>query len=415
MTDDILFHRFDLSAIIKDQRLRLVKELDGMSDDRLLNTDLAELQRYALEKYDMVMVELGDPVIDQARTKMRVGRYGGFSGYDEGTVEVDAERYTLEVPFTGEAQLFYCRGSTITLNPPHGSLRGQTVLATIIERQASADKLNAKFGRFIADLKQHLDWLRPDVASWNAGIAGVVADHVGARRARAEQAGAVASGLNFALKARTDRAATFSAPVTARQKIAPQLPMLRKSTPPEPALSDAVYRDVIDTLQQMAEVMERSPHAYAGMDEETLRFQFLVPLNAKFEGEARGEAFNYGGKTDILITSQGRNIFVGECKVWKGEKALSDAVDQVLGYLSWRDTKTAILVFNRNRSLSDVLAKIRPTVERHPQCVAFDGSRSETEFAFIFKRPDDADRKLKLTVLVFDVPGHAEGPRIRQP
>lgn len=189
----------------------------------------------------------------------------------------------------------------------------------------------------------------------------------------------------------------------------------RPAAPPEPALSDAIYRDILDTLQQMAEVMERSPHAYADMDEETLRFQFLVPLNAKFEGEARGEAFNYGGKTDILITSQGRNIFIGECKIWKGEKALSEAIDQVLGYLSWRDTKAAILLFNRNRSFSDVLAKIRPTMEKHPQCTSFDGQRGETEFTFTFARADDASRKLKLTVLAFDVPGHVEGgPSRRQ-
>jgi hypothetical protein len=154
----------------------------------------------------------------------------------------------------------------------------------------------------------------------------------------------------------------------------------------------------------MSHVMERSPHAYATMDEETLRFQFLVPLNAHFEGDAKAEVFNYGGKTDILITVQGKNIFVGECKFWKGAKALAETVDQVLGYLAWRDTKCAILLFNRNRNFSQVLAQLKPTLEQHPHFVSFDGSREETELAFTFKRPDDSERRLKLTVLAFDIP-----------
>lgn len=158
----------------------------------------------------------------------------------------------------------------------------------------------------------------------------------------------------------------------------------------------------------MSHVMERSPHAYATMDEETLRFQFLVPLNANFEGEARAEVFNYGGKTDILITVQGKNIFIGECKFWKGAKALSETVDQVLGYLAWRDTKCAILLFNRNRNFSQVLAQVRSTLEQHAQFVSFDGSRDETEMSFTFKRANDSERRLKLTVLAFDIPAEAD-------
>jgi hypothetical protein len=168
-----------------------------------------------------------------------------------------------------------------------------------------------------------------------------------------------------------------------------------------------MYRAILDTLKQMSHVMERSPHAYATMDEETLRFQFLIPLNAHFEGEARAEVFNYGGKTDILITVQGKNIFIGECKFWKGAKALTETVDQVLGYLAWRDTKCAILLFNRNRNFSQVLAQLRPTMEQHAHFFSFDGSKDETELSFTFRRPDDSERRLKLTLLAFDIP--AEG------
>ena len=56
----------------------------------------------------------------------------------------------------------------------------------------------------------------------------------------------------------------------------------------------------------MAQVMERSPSAFSTMDEESLRSHFLVQLNGHYEGQATGETFNYEGKTDILIRSEGK-------------------------------------------------------------------------------------------------------------
>ncbi|MCW1985984.1 UNVERIFIED_ORG: hypothetical protein M2348_001716 [Sphingomonas sp. R1F5B] len=109
MVDELLFRKFDLSRVIENQRAELLKELDAMADSRLLNTDLAELQAYALQKYQLEMIELGEPSVDEGRTKMQVGRYGGFpSGYDDGgSISVDAQRYTLEIPFSGDKGCFF--------------------------------------------------------------------------------------------------------------------------------------------------------------------------------------------------------------------------------------------------------------------------------------------------------------------
>jgi hypothetical protein len=404
MADSALFWKYDLRGTIDGQRALLRREFDGMQDSRLLNSDLASLQAYAIEKYQMSLPQLGEPVVDDGRTKMQVDRYGGYARAGNETVSVDAHRYTLETPFVGDKELFLTRGSTYNHNPPSGEVREGILTTTIVQRSPDADALNQHFERFLSQVNQFLGWLKADIDVWNASIAKEVADVVQDRRQKAEQAGTVASGLKFGMKQRTDRASTYAAPVAQRRKITPQLPAARPGAPPEPMLSDEMYRAVLDTLNQMSQVMERSPHAYANFDEEALRFQFLIPLNANFEGDARAEVFNYGGKTDILITEKGRNIFVGECKFWKGAKALTETVDQVLGYLAWRDTKCAILLFNRNRGFSQVVAQIRPTIEQHAQFVSFDGVKDETELSFTFARPDDPDRRLKLTVLAFDIP-----------
>ena len=131
---------------------------------------------------------------------------------------------------------------------------------------------------------------------------------------------------------------------------------------------------------------------------------FLVQLNGQYEGGATGETFNYQGKTDILIRVDGRNVFIAECKVWKGPQSLADALDQLLGYLSWRDTKTAILLFSRNVGFSSVLSKIPSAVMQHECFKRQLASEDDTVFRYVFHQVGDSQRELLLTVMAFDLP-----------
>lgn len=140
------------------------------------------------------------------------------------------------------------------------------------------------------------------------------------------------------------------------------------------------------------------------MDEESIRSHFLVQLNGHYEGQATGETFNYQGKTDILIRSEGKNIFIAECKFWSGPKKLIETIDQLLGYSSWRDTKVAVIVFNRNKDFSKVLESIQETSKQHSNFKRQIAFASETMFRYVFAHRDDPNRELLLTVMAFDVP-----------
>ena len=117
-----------------------------------------------------------------------------------------------------------------------------------------------------------------------------------------------------------------------------------------------------------------------------------------------GETFNYTGKTDILIRVNSKNIFIAECKFWTGLQGLTDAIDQLLGYTGWRDTKTAILLFNRDRNFSTVLSKIPNAAESHPCFKRRIPVKDETGFRYVFRQPEDPNRELILTILAFDIP-----------
>jgi hypothetical protein len=157
-------------------------------------------------------------------------------------------------------------------------------------------------------------------------------------------------------------------------------------------------------MADMALVIERNPSAFEHLNEEQIRFHFLVPLNALYEGNATAETFSYEGKTDIQIRHQGRPIFTAECKFWAGPKGLLGTIDQLLSYVTWRDTKTAVLLFNRQKEFSRVLTQIEPTLQKHPNFCQFEGVTNETQFRFILSQPNDKTRQIIATVLAFDIP-----------
>ena len=211
--------------------------------------------------------------------------------------------------------------------------------------------------------------------------------------------------LGFPIKPRAGAATTYSVPVTRKK-----LPIIKPTVAagpfkPEPALEVEHYEHILGVISNMVLVMERSPHAFAQMGEEDLRTHILVQLNGHYEGQATGETFNYEGKTDILIRVEGRNVFIAECKFWKGAEVFKETIDQLLRYTAWRDTKTAIIIFSRNKDTSAVVQQIPSLVKAHPsfkrEATAY---KHETGFRSVLHHRDDKNKELTLTVLVFDVP-----------
>ena len=136
-----------------------------------------------------------------------------------------------------------------------------------------------------------------------------------------------------------------------------------------------------------------------------------VPLDLHVRGEGADRS---GGRvregvlglaeTDILLREADRNVFIAECKFWKGPKAFKEAIDQLLRYTTWRDGKTAILIFNRGIDTTTVMNGIDAQVKEHPNFKRAVSWSHESGFRYVLRANDDAGRELFLTVLVFHVP-----------
>ncbi|MGC5288859.1 hypothetical protein [Micromonospora sp. DT231] len=113
--------------------------------------------------------------------------------------------------------------------------------------------------------------------------------------------------------------------------------------------------------------MERLPDTARKLDEEAIRDLGLFILNANYEGAASGEVFNGAGKTDILLNHDGRAAFIGEFKFWGGPKAFSLAIDQLLAYTTWRDTKAALILLIKDVRATTAIDGADKTIREHPQ------------------------------------------------
>jgi hypothetical protein len=173
---------------------------------------------------------------------------------------------------------------------------------------------------------------------------------------------------------------------------------------PEPILEWEQYELILQVIYNMAIVMERNPETFRTLKEEEVRNFFLLLLNAYFEGKVTGETFNKSGKTDILIREENKTLFIAECKFWGGAKKLDETIGQLLGYTSWRDTKTAILVFNKNKNTSAVVKEVKNTLPKHPNFKNWHTKQEEATIRCVLQHPDDKDKELHLAVMIFDVP-----------
>lgn len=272
---------------------------------------------------------------------------------------------TFAVPFDGEPGLFKYRPSQGYMSRTYGFIKGSEVQLNYNRTDHNSETMRADFEKHIKEIQEYLKWIAADASPFNTTLRSKASQRIEWRKEKLSKDQGMAAGLGFPLKKRQDAPQTYVAPV-ARRKLPIQKPAA--TTEPfklEPQLEFAEYEHILSIVYNMVQVMERSPHAFSTMGEEDLRQHFLVQLNGQYEGQATGETFNYEGKTDILIRCEGKNIFIAECKIWKGPEVFLKTIDQLLGYTAWRDTKTAIIIFNRNKNFTEVIDKIRETVQAH--------------------------------------------------
>jgi hypothetical protein len=402
-----LFSTYELSAGLQKTVATLKEEIHALDSNRLLNTAPEDLKRYFVEKHTVEPIRLlkDDWYAHTEEAKIDV-RYDPMRWIDDKSrpALVPGERTEVRVPFEGEPELFYNRPNSMTTSPPQAVIEKNELVLRYESPSDAPREVRPLVEQTLTAVEQYLSWQRSMIEAHNAALPGIAEQAIDHRRKRLLQLSQRAESLGIPVRRRADVPTTYAIPTT-RKKALPVLPPA-SSAPfaPEPTWAMEQYEQALKIMQDMALVMERSPGAFKSMDEEALRQHFLVQLNAQFEGKATAETFNMVGKTDILLREGERNVFIAECKFWKGSKAFSEAINQLLGYTTWRDSKTAILIFNRGTETSTVLAGIDSTAKAHPNFKRAVNWQHESGFRYTLHANGDTNRELVLTVVVFHVP-----------
>ncbi len=405
---ELLFSKYDLSSVLESNQQKAKEAVEAIDGDRLLNRSPDDLVRDLGNQFGIQVpvvneanAQRGEPRevdVDVSRDPSRFITDRSRPFYIKGT------EIPLFVPFEGDRELFFCRPSSYTLNPPRGEVGNGELVLKYTRLDHDAEAVMRDYQADLNSIKQYLDWQRTQTQGFNENLKANLQQWVNARRERLLKDKGMAAAIGIPLRRRADAPQTYAVPTVRRKPAVTRAPNATKPFRPEPALEMAEYEHILSVISNMVHVMERSPHAFRDMKEEDLRQHFLVQLNGQYEGQATGETFNFEGKTDILIRAEGRNVFIAECKFWRGPESLREAVDQLLGYASWRDTKTALLIFNREKNLSNLLARIPEVIKDHPNYKRQLDSQSVTGFRFVLRHRDDPDREIIVTVLAFEVP-----------
>lgn len=413
---DLLFCSVDMHSAIEQSRMKCLEMVDTIDGDRLLNSSTDELANYFAEEHafnvpvlleDEIVADQQEVDIDVSQEQMRFIHDRSSPYYITGT------KVTIEIPFEGDGGFFQVQPNPFSLSPPRGVVSQGRVIITMSGTDLGAEKVKQEVERIIADIKVCLENHRKSAVQFNGSLLPLLVQKIDQRKEKLLKDRNLVADLGFALKSRDGAAKTYASP-SVKRKIAPKKIPLASNKPyePEPVMLDADYENILSIMENMVEVMECSPKAFEGMDEEALRSHFLVQLNGQHEMNATGETFNYEGKTDILVNCEGKNIFIAECKFWKGGKQYLATIDQLLGYLSWRDTKASIVIFNRNKNFSKVLDEIENITSEHDNFKRLVKKRSETSWEYKFEHKNDADREMTITVLAFDVPSCEAEPSL---
>jgi hypothetical protein len=267
------------------------------------------------------------------------------------------------------------------------------------------EELAREYQKIVDNLQTQIDYLTREIDAANTRLRGEATRLFQARKHELLKRHQMLGALNIPLRKTDPPAQTFAIPTPAlKQPVHLRPTVTAAGFTPEPTLPPPIYHDILQTIHDVGRVLERHPALYRGRGEEELRDLLLFNLEPRYAYGATGETFNKGGKVDIFIRYEDKNAIVAECKFWDGQVRYLQTLDQLLGYLTWRDSKAAAVLFVPNKDISAVLRAIEQATPQHPNYLALVNQEAEGWYNYRFHLAGDPNREVRLAVLVFHLP-----------
>jgi len=403
-----LFSEKDLDIQLRARQQQVSQAVDGIPKEQFLicnDRELVDCISFDLTveplvlQEDKITMKQAETQVDVSGDPMRM-----FDPERSGPFYIPGTHIDVDIPFTGEEWIFRYRTNTFSFDPPQAEVHRECLRVSIsLPHDANPEQFKEIYETNLRRIKKYVEWSHNQVMGYNRNLPQLVQQAVTSRRQRLSKHADIASLLDIPLA--TKPGVPSITPVRLEMRRPPRLPVPpRTGLVPEPGITDETYEHILHFIRHQGRTFERTPATYAVHGEESLRNIILAQLNGHFEGDAVGEAFRGRGKTDISIEQDNRAAFIGECKLWSGPAGLITALDQLLGYLTWRDSKASLILFNsKNRNFSKILEALPDAMRGHFLFVRDLPCDETGEWRVQMRSKEDEGRRVIVHVFVFNL------------
>ncbi|WP_024333390.1 hypothetical protein [Desulfotignum balticum] len=402
-----IFAERELRDYLQQIKSSVIQSIENENDDYLLNVNANDYIKHKLsEAHVEQLVIHQDQIYASSSEQMIPSEYFPHSFFVHPGKKYKKDVIKFHIPFSGNTELLKCAPGSRLMWAMEVELSNQEFCFEIINFSDDAESITREKDSNMRSIMQQLGNVSSEVQQYNSSIEAQIKQAFEARKKRILAKSGVLASLGVQIKKTGSVSPTFSIPTPqTRKKISVSKPVVKEAGyTPEPTLDETTYLDILKLIHDVGKEFERLPSLYSGKEEEHLRDHYLMMLEPNFQGSATGETFNKTGKTDILLRHEGTNMFIAECKFWHGKKGFLDTISQLLGYLTWRDSKAAVIMFVPNKDFTSVLETAKQVVSEHPNYLGFTNAKDETWLNYIFHLNDDRNRQVKIAIMFYHIP-----------
>jgi hypothetical protein len=129
----------------------------------------------------------------------------------------------MDVPFSGDPQMFSVQPNTYSNNPPQGVVRGNTLIFSYWGDSLNPEQLQNSIRDWLNNVQQHLQWQRDSFRGLNEALPREAREAIEKRRSQLLANQNLVAGLGIPLKRRPDTPMTYAGPEVKR-KLSARLP-----------------------------------------------------------------------------------------------------------------------------------------------------------------------------------------------
>ena len=404
-TENFLFSGTNLRDMFDMTLQTARKNVDALSPAHIRYTSTDIIVEHIANSLFIEPLKIHETSMNQENQEIEIDVQGwpGRITFRDGPCMVPGIKLVISLPFSGDSRLWKLQPSTyMPCVYPQGTVVGST-LEMVFEQpnDVLAETFLREHEQNLKHIREYLTWQKEEIEKFNDNLPNNIRSLIEARKMRLSKHEILAKTINIPLK--HDPNAPKFEPICIQKRILKPLPPAPTGNPKQEfGIADQDYKDILNVIHHVGRTFEETPKTYAVHDEEELRDIMLANLNIYYK--ASGETFRRSGKTDIRILAEDRAAFVAECKIWKGSRTIADAIDQLLLYLTWRDCKTSIIVFNKEvAGFTNLLPKTLEALESHERFVKIENVAAQGEWKCVFKSKFDDAMLVYVHVFLFNL------------